>query len=136
MQKNGLSKAACATCADLAFEPGDQIEFGKHCLSVRSTPGHTSGCVTYVLEPAQGTMAFTGDAILVRGCGRTDFQVGVLRFFSVQSINKSLRYRKRRFSILGMTTGGTKRRRWLPRNGVQPRLNRKVLEEDFVKMMA
>ncbi|MGB0646910.1 MAG: MBL fold metallo-hydrolase, partial [Bradymonadia bacterium] len=55
--KNGLSKAACATCADLAFEHGDQIKFGEHCLSVRSTPGHTNGCVTYVLEAEQDTMA-------------------------------------------------------------------------------
>lgn len=39
-----------------------------------STPGHTNGCVTYVLDEKR--MAFTGDALLVRGCGRTDFQEG------------------------------------------------------------
>ena len=43
-------------------------------LEVRHTPGHTNGCVTYV-EHELG-MAFTGDAVLIRGCGRTDFQEG------------------------------------------------------------
>jgi sulfur dioxygenase len=36
--------------------------------------GHTNGCVTYVDEDNQ--FAFTGDALLIRGCGRTDFQEG------------------------------------------------------------
>lgn len=48
-------------------------------LQVRATPGHTLGCVTYVTGDApnqpQPRMAFTGDALLIRGCGRTDFQV-------------------------------------------------------------
>lgn len=43
-------------------------------LTVRETPGHTDGCVTYVTEDER--MAFTGDALLIRGCGRTDFQQG------------------------------------------------------------
>jgi rhodanese-related sulfurtransferase len=43
-------------------------------VEVRSTPGHTDGCVTYVLDDQ--SMAFTGDALLVRGCGRCDFQQG------------------------------------------------------------
>jgi glyoxylase-like metal-dependent hydrolase (beta-lactamase superfamily II)/rhodanese-related sulfurtransferase len=42
-----------------------------------ATPGHTSGCVTYVLDDL--TMAFTGDCLLIRGCGRTDFQQGDAR---------------------------------------------------------
>ena len=48
-------------------------------LQVRATPGHTAGCVTYVTddgaEQPNPRMAFTGDALLIRGCGRTDFQV-------------------------------------------------------------
>jgi rhodanese-related sulfurtransferase len=43
-------------------------------LNVRATPGHTDGCVTYVLSDE--SMAFTGDALLIRGAGRTDFQQG------------------------------------------------------------
>jgi rhodanese-related sulfurtransferase len=41
---------------------------------VRSTPGHTDGCISFVLD--DHAMAFTGDALLVRGCGRCDFQQG------------------------------------------------------------
>jgi sulfur dioxygenase len=52
---------------------GDRIEFGtRHVIGV-STPGHTAGCFTFVLD--DNSMAFTGDALLIRGCGRTDFQV-------------------------------------------------------------
>ncbi len=40
----------------------------------RSTPGHTDGCISFVLDDQ--SMAFTGDALLVRGCGRCDFQQG------------------------------------------------------------
>lgn len=48
-------------------------------FQVRPTPGHTVGCVTYVTgdgpDQPQPRMAFTGDVLLIRGCGRTDFQV-------------------------------------------------------------
>ena len=60
--------------ADLLLAHGDRLEFGGVALEARSTPGHTDGCTTYVCEAAG--MAFTGDALLVRGCGRTDFQQG------------------------------------------------------------
>ena len=46
-------------------------------MEARATPGHTSGCMTYVLDDR--SMAFTGDALLIRGCGRTDFQQGDAR---------------------------------------------------------
>jgi glyoxylase-like metal-dependent hydrolase (beta-lactamase superfamily II)/rhodanese-related sulfurtransferase len=62
---------------DVSVSEGDTITFGPHELEVRETPGHTNGCVTYVCH-AEG-MAFTGDALLIRGCGRTDFQQGDAR---------------------------------------------------------
>jgi glyoxylase-like metal-dependent hydrolase (beta-lactamase superfamily II)/rhodanese-related sulfurtransferase len=69
-----LSAAGGAEGADRLLSHGDRIEFGKRALTVRSTPGHTNGCITYVLDDE--SMAFTGDALLIRGCGRTDFQQG------------------------------------------------------------
>ncbi|XP_071275346.1 persulfide dioxygenase ETHE1, mitochondrial isoform X2 [Agelaius tricolor] len=60
--------------ADLRLGEGDELRFGAFALRVVPTPGHTPGCVTFVLDDA--SMAFTGDALLVRGCGRTDFQQG------------------------------------------------------------
>lgn len=69
-----LAKSSGAEGADLYLEPGDRVSFGSRHLTVRPTPGHTDGCVTYVLDDE--SMAFTGDCLLVRGAGRTDFQQG------------------------------------------------------------
>jgi len=69
-----LSRAATAANADRLLVHGDRVAFGARHLDVRATPGHTSGCLTYVLDDQR--MAFTGDSLLIRGCGRTDFQQG------------------------------------------------------------
>ncbi|VDK81465.1 unnamed protein product [Dibothriocephalus latus] len=65
-----LSKAK----ADMVFNDGDILHCGGIELECRSTPGHTPGCTTFVLHSVGA--AFTGDALFVRGCGRTDFQEG------------------------------------------------------------
>ncbi|KAJ0971675.1 hypothetical protein J5N97_019634 [Dioscorea zingiberensis] len=74
-----ISRASNAK-ADLLVEHGDKIYFGNLFLEVRATPGHTLGCVTYVTgdgpDQPRPRMAFTGDTLLIRGCGRTDFQGG------------------------------------------------------------
>lgn len=69
-----LSAAAKAEGTDRVLRDGDRVKFGSRSLEVRVTPGHTASCVTYVLDD-QST-AFTGDCVLIRGCGRTDFQGG------------------------------------------------------------
>jgi sulfur dioxygenase len=72
-----LSRSSNAEGADRYLEPGERLAFGKRYLEARATPGHTSGCTTYVLD--DHSMAFTGDALFIRGCGRTDFQGGDAR---------------------------------------------------------
>ncbi len=69
-----LSRSCGANGADRLLDHGDKVAFGERYLSVRATPGHTAGCVTYVLDTED--LAFTGDCLLIRGCGRTDFQGG------------------------------------------------------------
>jgi len=69
-----LSADSGAEGADRYLVPDDVIAFGERNLQVRRTPGHTSGCLTYVLDDR--SMAFTGDCVMVRGSGRTDFQQG------------------------------------------------------------
>ena len=69
-----VSAASGAKGADLYLEHGDKVRFGEHYLEIRSTPGHTLGCVSYVL--GDESMAFCGDCLLIRGSGRTDFQEG------------------------------------------------------------
>ncbi len=72
-----VAKASNAEGADLYLENGDELAAGSVKLVARSTPGHTDACITYVLDDL--SMAFTGDALLIRGAGRTDFQLGDAR---------------------------------------------------------
>lgn len=67
--------------ADIYVDDGEKIEIGDKAskdqrliLECRSTPGHTNGCMTFVWH--EGAAVFTGDCLLIRGCGRTDFQQG------------------------------------------------------------
>lgn len=69
-----LAAASGAQNIDVPLAPGDRIHFGRRHLEARATPGHTDGCMTFVLDDR--SMAFTGDALLIRGAGRTDFQQG------------------------------------------------------------
>jgi glyoxylase-like metal-dependent hydrolase (beta-lactamase superfamily II)/rhodanese-related sulfurtransferase len=62
------------TPLDRALAEGDRVDFGTCTLRVIETPGHTDGCISYVL--GDDSMVFTGDSLLIRGCGRTDFQQG------------------------------------------------------------
>jgi len=69
-----LSAASGAEGADRLLRHDDRVRFGGRHLQVRATPGHTHGCITLVLDDA--TLALTGDCLLIRGTGRTDFQQG------------------------------------------------------------
>jgi sulfur dioxygenase len=69
-----VAAKAGAQGADRLLTHGERVEFGAHYLTARATPGHTGACLTYVLDDQSA--AFTGDALLIRGCGRTDFQQG------------------------------------------------------------
>ncbi len=67
-----VSAKGGAPCADILVHEGDEVEFGSLKIKVLETPGHTDSCVSYVMDDR----VFTGDALLIRGCGRTDFQQG------------------------------------------------------------
>lgn len=70
--KSVVHRDAGAQCADLLVTDGVWLQIGDLELEVRHTPGHTNGCVSYVMSDR----VFTGDALLIDGCGRTDFQQG------------------------------------------------------------
>jgi sulfur dioxygenase len=59
-------------CADVGIEEGKPLEMAGILLQPLHTPGHTDGHFSYLL----GDRVFTGDALLIEGCGRTDFQNG------------------------------------------------------------
>jgi glyoxylase-like metal-dependent hydrolase (beta-lactamase superfamily II)/rhodanese-related sulfurtransferase len=69
-----VAAASGAQGADLYLKHGDKIAFGTRHVEIRATPGHTHGCLSFVLDDE--SCAFTGDCLLIRGCGRTDFQDG------------------------------------------------------------
>ena len=129
-----LSRDSGAEGADRMLADGEAVHFGKRSLEVRATPGHTSGCVTYVLDDR--SMAFTGDAVLIRGCGRTDFQQG-----SAQRLFRSVRDKV--FSLpdacllypahdyRGLTASSVAEERMY-----NPRLAENIVEGDFVGYMA
>ena len=64
--------SAKVPCSDVDLADGETVQFGKYSVKALSTPGHTDGCTSYLVE----NMVFTGDTLLIRGCGRTDFQQG------------------------------------------------------------
>ncbi len=70
----GLSPAYGASNVDVPLAHGSEVRFGDHVIDVRATPGHTNGCLSFVAR--EHGLVFTGDALLVRGAGRTDFQSG------------------------------------------------------------
>jgi len=61
-----------AKCADVQIKGGDFIPLGTSKIHVLYTPGHTDSDVSYLIAGA----VFTGDALLIRDCGRTDYQCG------------------------------------------------------------
>ena len=70
--KTAVSEDAHVDCIDIPLTDGQELFLGDKKIKAISTPGHTNTCLTYLFEG----MLFTGDALLIRGCGRTDFQQG------------------------------------------------------------
>ena len=70
--KTGVSELCGAHTADLQLNAGDILLFGNQIIRVIATPGHTVGSLSFLW----GDRIFTGDALLINGCGRTDFQGG------------------------------------------------------------
>jgi glyoxylase-like metal-dependent hydrolase (beta-lactamase superfamily II)/rhodanese-related sulfurtransferase len=58
--------------AALQLTDGDTLTFGNETLRALSTPGHTAGSMSYTWR----NHVFTGDTLLINGCGRADFQSG------------------------------------------------------------
>ena len=76
-----VSSCAGPACADVHVADGDVVRAGSVALRVLATPGHTDDSVSYLLvDPDHaerpGDRVFTGDALLIRATGRTDFQNG------------------------------------------------------------
>lgn len=130
--KIGVSAEYNITCPDLKLNDGDEVRFGKYVIKVIHTPGHTNGCLSY----QTGNKIFTGDALLVRSCGRTDFQAG-----SSEKLFHSVR--DRIFKLPDDTVvypahdykGFTKSQVGVEKK-LNPRLNLNISKEQFIDIMA
>ena len=68
-----VAPAGCGiTTAAVQLSDGDVLSFGNQRLTAMHTPGHTNGSMSYLW----GKHVFTGDTLLINGCGRSDFQSG------------------------------------------------------------
>jgi glyoxylase-like metal-dependent hydrolase (beta-lactamase superfamily II) len=119
-------------CVDLPIEDGQSIDLGTIRLRALHTPGHTDGHFAYVC----GERAFTGDALLIDGCGRTDFQNGDAtrlfrsvheRLFTLP--DETLVYPAHDYHSRHVSSIGQERER-------NPRLGGKRTIDEFVHLMA
>jgi len=126
------SKYAAVKSIDIEVEDNDVLDLGQYNLRAIRTPGHTNGCMSYYVDG----MVFTGDTLLIRGCGRTDFQKGNSKDL-YNSITQKL------FSLADETviypghdyngiTSSTiaEEKKWNPRVGLQKS------QDDFVQIMS
>lgn len=120
--------------ADVHIQPGDRIVFGRRFLEARATPGHTDGCMSYVADDR--SFVLTGDALLIQGCGRTDFQGGssVKLYNSVHSQlftlpDPTIVYPAHDYKLRLSSTIGTEKE-------TNPRLGAGKTVEEYVEIMA
>ena len=108
---------AQAVCADSVMKDGEVLKLGSVEVKAIATPGHTDSHNAYLVN---GTHLLTGDSLLIRGCGRTDFQSGdagmmydaIQRFFALPDetiIYPGHDYRGQTVSTIG------EERQWNPR---------------------
>ena len=67
---------AHADCADRHIQDGETVQFGDVVVEAIATPGHTDSHMAYLVNSDR---VLTGDALFIRGCGRTDFQIDTPR---------------------------------------------------------
>ena len=119
-------------CADIPLRHKQELLLGNKKITALATPGHTNSCMSFVFEGR----VFTGDSLLIRGTGRTDFQQGSSdRLY--ESIHQEL------FTLPSETQvcpahdykGQTASSIELEKK-FNPRLNLNIKKADFIKIMS
>lgn len=79
-EHTGAQTAAPQACdirtAAVQLQHGSILKFGGQTIQALATPGHTAGSMSYLWQSGSQPHVFTGDTLLINGCGRTDFQSG------------------------------------------------------------
>lgn len=130
--KTGVSINAGVNCADVPLEDGQELFLGDKKIKVYETPGHTNTCLSFQFE----NMLFTGDALLIRSCGRTDFQQGSsdklfesVRGKLFQFPEETIVYPGHDYRGLTSTTIGVEKK-------YNARLNESITQDAFKKIMS
>jgi glyoxylase-like metal-dependent hydrolase (beta-lactamase superfamily II)/rhodanese-related sulfurtransferase len=130
--KTAISKQAKVSCCDLPLEDGEELLIGDLKIKAISTPGHTDGCMSFYFEGH----VFTGDALLIRGCGRTDFQQGSSETLYHSVTQKLYKLPDDTIVYPGHDYRGFTRSTIGLEKQFNPRLNVNVSKESFIKTMA
>jgi glyoxylase-like metal-dependent hydrolase (beta-lactamase superfamily II) len=124
-----------ASCVDTGVVEGTPFQVGNIQLHPLFTPGHTDHHHAYLIDTPVQKMLFTGDALLIEGCGRTDFQSGDAatlynsvhnKFFSLP--DETLVYPAHDYNRRFITTIGQEKQR-------NPRLGGNRSKQEFVDIM-
>ena len=122
-------------CADLGVEEGKVFNVGNIKIHPLFTPGHTSTHHAYLIENGTHSLLFSGDALLIEACGRTDFQSGdpAILYKSIQDKfftlpDETLVYPGHDYEGRQITTIAQEKQR-------NPRLGNNKTEQEFVDIM-
>lgn len=122
-------------CADVGVEENQVFRVGQIELHPLFTPGHTGHHHAYLLDNGMQKVLFSGDALLIEACGRTDFQSGdpvslyqsiTEKFFTLP--NETLVYPAHDYEGRQLTTIGQEKNR-------NPRVGNNTSQEAFVAIM-
>lgn len=118
-------------CADILVDGGERLGLGNNVLEILYTPGHTNTDISFLID---GTV-FTGDTLLIRGSGRTDFQSGdagaaydsiTEKLFTLT--DDTLAYPAHDYHGQTVTSIGEEK-------AFNPRLGNQATREEYVKLM-
>ncbi len=129
-------KEANLPCQDLSVEDGIVFRIGNIELHPLFTPGHTDHHYSYLIDNGTQRMVFSGDALLIEACGRTDFQSGDAgtlyesihnKIFNLP--NETLVYPAHDYEGRFVSTIAQEKMR-------NPRLGNDVSKSEFIKIMS
>ena len=122
-------------CADIGVEEGQPFRIGDIELHPLFTPGHTDTHHAYLVKTDTHTLLFSGDALLIEACGRTDFQSGdparlyqsiTQKFFTLP--DETLVYPAHDYEERCITTIGQEKQR-------NPRVGKGTSQQAFIDIM-
>lgn len=127
-----LHKASQASCADILATDGDVLKLGNETMTILHTPGHTDADITLKIKGH----IFTGDTLLVRGTGRTDFQSGSSAALYRSVMDKIFILKDETIIYPGHDYAGFSASTVGEEKKYNPRLGNEKSQEDFVAIMA